>query len=260
VRVSAGAPRSARRAQSRKHGERALRPLLRATELVDAGAGRHLEQVGRYAGVAARGLGFSEPECRAIASACRLHDIGKLGVPDEILLKPGPLTPPERSLMEGHAAIGHRILAQSGSSFLDLAASIALTHHEWFDGAGYPHGLGEDEIPWPGRIAAVADAFDALTSDRVYRRAATPTEAIRILREGAGSQFDPRVVEAFLDAIELDDVPRPGEEASLDRPAGSPDEGFGGRKPPSGLPFQRSRDRVLRRPATPLGRPETKEA
>jgi putative two-component system response regulator len=191
--------------------ERTLQPLLRATELVDAGAGRHLEQVGRYSGVAARALGLAEPRSREIASACRLHDIGKLGVPDEILLKPGALTEPERRLMERHSEIGHRILANSGTAILDLAASIALTHHEWWDGHGYPQGLAQDEIPLVGRIAAVADAFDALTSDRVYRLALSHEEAGEILRRAADSQFDPDVVSVFLDALELDDVSRPGE-------------------------------------------------
>ena len=203
--------RLVREGRTGRGSERALQPLLRATELVDAGAGRHLEQVGRYSGVAARALGLEEQRSRAIASACRLHDIGKLGVPDEILLKPGALSDPERRLMERHAAIGHRILVDSGTRLLDLAASIALTHHEWYDGSGYPQGLAGEEIPLIGRIAAVADAFDALTSDRVYRPGATPEEAARVLREASGSQFDPEVVAAFLDSIELDDVSRPGE-------------------------------------------------
>ena len=164
-----------------------------------------------YSGVAARALGLAEPRSRAIASACRLHDIGKLGVPDEILLKPGALNEPERTLMERHSTIGHRILADSGTSILDLAASIALTHHEWYDGRGYPQGLAGDTIPLVGRIAAVADAFDALTSDRVYRPALSHAEATRILRKAAGSQFDPDVVSALLDSLELDDVSRPGE-------------------------------------------------
>jgi putative two-component system response regulator len=203
--------RLVREGRTGRGSERALQPLLRATELVDAGAGRHLEQVGRYSGVAARALGLEEQRSRAIASACRLHDIGKLGVPDEILLKPGALSDPERRLMERHAAIGHRILVDSGTRLLDLAASIALTHHEWYDGSGYPQGLAGEEIPLIGRLAAVADAFDALTSDRVYRPGATPEEAARVLREASGSQFDPEVVAAFLDSIELDDVSRPGE-------------------------------------------------
>ena len=209
MRVAVRRPRPVGRTRAGRPGDRALRPLLRATELVDAGAGRHLEQVGHYSGLAARALGLLEPRSRVIASASRLHDIGKLGVPDEILLKPGALSPPERCLMERHAAIGYRILADSGSEFLDLAASIALTHHEWFDGHGYPKGLAGEEIPLVGRIAAVADVFDALTSDRVYHVAAPREHAARVLRGGAGSQFDPEVVEAFLDSLELDDVARP---------------------------------------------------
>jgi putative two-component system response regulator len=204
-------PRPARTSsRPSRSSERALRPLLRATELVDAGAGLHLEQVGHYSGLAASALGFPESQSHSIASACRLHDIGKLGVPDEILLKPAALSEPERCLMQRHATIGHRILADSDSVFLDLAASIALTHHEWFNGEGYPNCLVGEEIPLVGRIAAVADAFDALTSDRVYRPAASCEDAARVLRFASGSQFDPDVVEAFLDALELDDVSRPG--------------------------------------------------
>jgi putative two-component system response regulator len=214
VRVAPGrTPRGGRTVRRLGNGERTLQPLLRATELVDAGAGRHLEQVGRYSGVAARALGLPDGRTRAIASACRLHDIGKLGVPDEILLKPAALSEPERRLMERHSEIGHRILANSGTPILDLAAAIALNHHEWWDGQGYPQGLSEAEIPLVGRIAAVADAFDALTSDRVYRPALSFDEAARILREASGSQFDPDVVNAFLDAAELDDVSRPDEAA-----------------------------------------------
>lgn len=201
MRVAARGSRS--RAVRRRGGnERPLQPLLRATELVDAGAGRHLEQVGHYSGVAARALGLAEPRSRAIASACRLHDIGKLGVPDEILLKPGALNEPERKLMERHSTIGHRILADSGTSILDLAASIALTHHEWYDGRGYPQGLAGEQIPLEGRIVAIADVFDALLSDRSYRPALSVDEAVTVIREGRGMHFDPQIVDVLLGHLE----------------------------------------------------------
>ena len=123
----------------------------------------------------------------------------------------GGWTRHQRKLMQRHSTIGHRILADSGTGILDLAASIALTHHEWYDGRGYPEGLAGDSIPLVGRIAAVADAFDA-PDERPRLSARSPhSEAARILREASGSQFDPDVVNAFLDSLELDDVSRSGQ-------------------------------------------------
>ncbi|HJS70836.1 MAG TPA: HD domain-containing phosphohydrolase [Gaiellaceae bacterium] len=176
-------------------------PLLRASATADVDGGRHVNRVGRYAGLTANALGLEWARCSELASSCRLHDIGKLGVPNRILLKPTSLTPGERCIVQQHAAIGYRILAGSGSELLDLAATIALTHHERFDGAGYPHGLASEEIPLAGRIAAVADVYDALTSRRVYRDALPAREAIDFMRSAAGSQFDPAVLEAFLHAV-----------------------------------------------------------
>jgi putative two-component system response regulator len=129
-----------------------------------------------------------------------MHDVGKIGVPDAILLKPGPLDAGERVEMQRHAEIGYGILAGSGAELLDLAATIAWTHHERFDGGGYPRGLKGEEIPLEGRIAAVADVFDALTSDRVYRAAFTRAEALMMMRAERGLHFDPRVLDAFLEA------------------------------------------------------------
>jgi putative two-component system response regulator len=176
-------------------------PLLRASATADVDGGRHVNRVGRYAGLTAKALGLEWARCSELASSCRLHDIGKLGVPNRILLKPAALTPGERRIVEQHAAIGYRILAGSGSELLDLAATIALTHHERFDGGGYPHGLVGEEIPLAGRIAAVADVYDALTSRRVYRDALPPSEATALMRAASGSQFDPDVLDAFLHAV-----------------------------------------------------------
>lgn len=206
--ATAKTTRPRRRSRVRRRSElRALTPLLRAAELADAGTGRHLDRVATYAAKASRGLGLDESTASSIASACRLHDIGKLAVPTEILRKPGPLSTAERRVMERHTAAGHAILANAGSPLLDLAAEIALTHHEWVDGRGYPGAMQGDEIPLAGRIAAVADAFDALTSDRVYRPAFSKDAAARILRRAAGSQFDPAVVDAFLAAIGIAETP-----------------------------------------------------
>jgi len=181
-----------------------LGPLLRATALADLDSGRHVDRVGYYAGLTAHALGVEDVRCGELASSSRLHDIGKLGIPDEILLKPAELSAGERRLMERHTEIGFRILAGSGSHLLELAAGIALTHHERFDGRGYPRGLACEEIPMAGRIAAVADVFDALTTDRVYRSALEPREAARLMRAGSGSQFDPAVLEALLGALRLE--------------------------------------------------------
>jgi putative two-component system response regulator len=128
--------------------------------------------------------------------------VGKLGIPDAILLKPGPLTTEERDVMEGHAEMGYRILAGSDVELLDLAALMALTHHERIDGSGYPRGLAGDEIPIEGRIAAVADVFDALTSDRVYRPAFQPDEARAMMEEGRGKQFDADLLDLFFGAFD----------------------------------------------------------
>jgi putative two-component system response regulator len=126
-----------------------------------------------------------------------MHDVGKVALPDNVLFKPGALTAEERTLMQSHAEIGYRILAGSRAELLRLAASIAWTHHERLDGDGYPRGLRGDAIPIEGRIAAVADVFDALTRDRVYRRRFTREQAMEMIHDGRGSQFDPEVIDAF---------------------------------------------------------------
>jgi HD-GYP domain-containing protein (c-di-GMP phosphodiesterase class II) len=234
--------RAGRAASRRRNGAGGLEPLLRAAELVDAGTGRHLNRVAFYAGLTAHALGLEDSRCELISSACRLHDIGKLGVSGEILRKPGPLSASERREMERHSAIGHDILADTGSELLELAAEVALTHHEWFDGRGYPNALRGDEISLVGRIAAVADAFDALTSDRVYRPAVSRAEAVRLLRSASGSQFDPAVVDAFLESVEKD-TPPPWEttSASPERRIPSQLEGSGARNGASALPPRNTR-------------------
>ena len=154
-------------------------------------------------------LGLDGDDLTFFPLAAAMHDIGKIGIADAVLDKPGPLTPDERREMERHAQIGHDILSGSGSDLLDLAAEIALSHHEHWAGGGYPRRLSGTDIPLAGRIAAVVDVFDALTSPRVYRPAMTREEALDILRAGRATQFDPEVLDAFLellDAGRLDDV------------------------------------------------------
>jgi len=127
-----------------------------------------------------------------------LHDVGKLAIPDSILLKAGKLTPEEFEVMKTHAALGSRLLSSGSSPVLQMAAVIAATHHERWDGGGYPNGLSGETVPLVGRIVAVADVFDALTHDRPYKRAWSVQDAIAEIGRGAGGQFDPRVVTAFL--------------------------------------------------------------
>ena len=177
--------------------EGVLERLARAGQFRDEESPEHVERVSRTCALIARELGWDGPECGRLRFAGALHDIGKVGVPDAILQKQGSLSPVERRLVETHTEIGYEILAGSDNPGLELAATVALTHHERFDGRGYPHGLKAEDIPEPGRIAAVADVFDALTHDRAYRRAFSVLEGLEKLRDGRGNQFDPAVVDAF---------------------------------------------------------------
>jgi putative two-component system response regulator len=133
-----------------------------------------------------------------LLQAAPMHDVGKLGIPDNILLKPGRLTPEEFEIMKRHAEIGHDILKDSASEVVQMGATIARTHHEKFDGSGYPAGLAGTAIAIEGRICAVADVFDALTSERPYKKAWPVADAVGFLREGSGKHFDPACVDAFL--------------------------------------------------------------
>ncbi|HEV7438221.1 MAG TPA: HD domain-containing phosphohydrolase [Methylobacterium sp.] len=172
--------------------------LMRAAEHRDTDTGNHIARVAAYVGLIAEALGFPAAECRQLSLASTMHDVGKIAVPDAILLKPGPLTADERSEMERHAERGQRILESSASSIARLAAEIAGSRHERWDGAGYPHGLQGEAIPLSGRIVAVADVFDALTTERPYKRAWSLEEARAHLVAQAGRHFDAAVVEAFL--------------------------------------------------------------
>jgi cyclic di-GMP phosphodiesterase len=191
-----------RTAELRAAVEETSRRLAAAIEARDHETAAHIERVSAYCGLVARRLGLSEEECELIARASRLHDVGKIGVADGILLKPGPLTDSERRKMEEHAEIGRDVLAGSNLAVLDLAATIAWTHHERVDGTGYPRGLSGNEIPLAGRIVAVVDVYDALTSDRPYRGALPHGDAVELLDAGRGTQYDPEVLDAFLDALE----------------------------------------------------------
>ena len=164
----------------------------------------HLARMSRYTETIALRLGLDIERANLLRGASKLHDIGKLAIPDRILLKPGPLTARERTIIERHAPIGHELLSDSGSELLDVAAGIALSHHEHWDGSGYPRGLRADEIPLGARIIAVVDAWDAMTTSRPYRSALAYEEATRRLADGAGTQWDPAMVHAFLQVLAED--------------------------------------------------------
>jgi putative two-component system response regulator len=178
-----------------------VRRLSRAVEFRDEDTGAHIARISALAGRTARSAGLDAERCGLIERASPLHDVGKVAIPDSVLLKPGPLTPAERSIVETHAEIGHRLLHGSDSAVLQLAATIALTHHEHYDGGGYPRGLAGESIPIEGRIVAIADVFDALTSDRVYRPAMTLEQALVIMRNGRGTHFDPVLLDHFLNDL-----------------------------------------------------------
>ena len=188
----------------RRLREEIITRLSWAAEFRNQETGEHIVRVGLYCALLARLAGVPADRAEMLRIAAPMHDVGKIGIPDRILLKPGALSPEERKVMEAHTEMGHRILAGSGVPLLDLGADLALTHHERIDGTGYPRALHGDEIPLEGRIAAIADVFDALTSDRVYRRAYQPEEAFDVLREGRGTHFDAELLDLFLDA--QDDV------------------------------------------------------
>jgi putative two-component system response regulator len=183
-----------------------IKRLARAIAARSRETYEHLERVGRMSAAICARLGESRERCESVATAASLHDIGKVAIPDAILLKEGPLDIDEREQMQRHAEIGHMVLLGSGR-LLELAATIALSHHERWDGRGYPQGLTGEEIPLPARICAVADVFDALASDRPYRSAFDPEAAMAIIEEERGEAFDPQIVDAFgalfEDALEI---------------------------------------------------------
>ena len=185
-----------------------LHRLAVAAEYRDDLTGRHAERVGLLSALIARELQLPEEEVRLIRRAATLHDVGKIGVSDSILMKAGPLTSEEYDLMRRHTGIGERILSGSRFPLLQMAAEIAVSHHEWWNGKGYSGGLRGDGIPITGRIVAVADVFDSLTHARPYKEAFPREEALELVREGSGSQFDPRVVEGFMVLVERGDVDR----------------------------------------------------
>ena len=171
--------------------------LARAGEYRDEATGTHILRIGKLSRGIAEVLGLGEPECTIIEAAAPMHDIGKIGIPDAILHKPGPLTESERSVMKTHTLIGYEILKDSSSPFVQRGAEIALGHHEKFDGSGYPAGIRGQDIPLSARIVAVADVYDALTSKRDYKPAWSSAQSCEYIATQAGGHFDPECVKAL---------------------------------------------------------------
>jgi putative two-component system response regulator len=175
--------------------------LARLVEFRDEETGHHLQRMSSYCELLARKVGLPERRCELIRLASQLHDVGKVAIPDRILQKHGKLCTEEFEVIKSHAEIGFQMLAGSASEVVQLGAVVARNHHEWWDGSGYPRGLAGEEIPREGRIAAIADVFDALTSDRVYRPAFPRGTAVEMMRAERGTHFDPGLLDAFLGAL-----------------------------------------------------------
>lgn len=182
--------------------EETVQRLSMAVEFRDQETAAHIKRMSLYCALLAEKLGEEPQRCESIRLSSVMHDVGKIGIPDSILLKPVPLDADERKVMKTHAEIGYRILSNSRSHLLAEAAEIALTHHERIDGSGYPRGLAEDEIPLVGKIAAVADVFDALSTNRVYRKAFALGEAVDMMKEGRGDKFDAKILDLFLSSLD----------------------------------------------------------
>lgn len=220
----------ARTAQLRDSYQSIIGMLSRAAGYRENETERHVMRIGEYAALIARAIGLTEEQCENMRLAMPMHDIGKIGIPEEILKKSGPFTPEQREIMQHHARIGYHILNDSKATPLTLlAAEIALFHHEHWDGQGYPQGLKGEDIPLSGRIAAICDVYDALRSARPYKTAWSAEETLAFFRERSGSHFDPELVHVFerifdqLEGIQsslVDEAPKSLEE--LARMAGSP--------------------------------------
>lgn len=178
-----------------------VQQLGRAAEYRDNETGNHILRMSHISALLAKSIGWNEADCELMLHASPMHDIGKIGIPDHILLKPGKFDPEEWEIMKTHAVIGANILEGDDSELMKCAGEIALTHHEKWDGSGYPYGLSGEAIPLVGRIAALADVFDALTSVRPYKEAWTVEAAVDLIKENRGTHFDPDLVTVFLEQL-----------------------------------------------------------
>ena len=182
--------------------EETIKRLAIAAEFSDSSTAQHIQRMSHYCELLARKFGLSPDRCDLIRTASPMHDIGKIGTPDQVLLKPGKFTQEEFDVIARHAEIGYRILNGSDAELLKVAAVIAYTHHERFDGTGYPRGLQGESIPIEGRIASIADAFDALTTQRVYKPAFGIDHAIDLMLKHRGEHFDPQLLDIFIESHE----------------------------------------------------------
>jgi putative two-component system response regulator len=203
-----------------------IRRLVLAAELKDPHTARHIMRISRYSAVLAKALHMSPGETEVLAHAVTMHDVGKIGIPDAILFKRGALDEKEKKVMESHTLIGSRILADSPSALMQQGQIVALSHHERWDGAGYPRQLRGEQIPLAGRICAVVDVFDAMTTKRPYRSAFSPEEALATMREGRGAHFDPRLLDLFMGRLDevLEVRERLVEEAAAERQLWPPED------------------------------------
>lgn len=174
-----------------------IRRLGRASEYKDNETGLHIIRMSHYSRLLGEASGMPEDEAEILLNAAPMHDVGKIGIPDNILRKPGPLNEEEWAVMKRHPQMGAEIIGDTQSPLLQMAKKIALTHHEKWNGSGYPHGLTGEDIPLPGRIVAIADVFDALTTERPYKKAWSIPDALELLKKESAVHFDPALVEMF---------------------------------------------------------------
>lgn len=178
-----------------------IRRLGRAAEYRDDMTGFHIVRMSRYSQLLGRAAGMSEIDADMLLNASPMHDIGKIGIPDRVLMKPGKLDADEWTIMQTHVDIGVEILSGSSSELMNMAAEVAQNHHEKWDGSGYPRAIAGEEIPLTGRVVAIADVFDALTTERPYKKAWSIDESIEFLKEQKGKHFEPRLVDLFIEIL-----------------------------------------------------------
>ena len=188
--------------QTKKSHQDTIIHLSAAAEYKDEETGAHIQRMSNISAIIAAGLGMDDEDVDLILRSSPMHDLGKIGIPDHILLKPGKLDPDEWEIMKTHAQIGAEILGAGDSDYVNMGSIIALSHHEKWDGSGYPSGLSGEDIPLAGRICALADVFDALTSKRPYKEAFPLEKSLAIMADGRGTHFDPRVYDVFLENLD----------------------------------------------------------
>lgn len=178
-----------------------VRCLGRAAEYRDEETGLHIVRMSKMSAILGKAVGMDEEQCDLLLNASPMHDIGKIGIPDNVLLKPGKFEPHEWEIMKTHAQIGFDILSEGDSDLMTMASEIAISHHEKWNGSGYPKGLAGEAIPIVGRITALADVFDALTSVRPYKKAWTIEDSVNLIKEESGNHFDPNLVNLFIENL-----------------------------------------------------------